>query len=62
MKYLKKSWFRVLISLLVGGAITEFIHISTGEPNRAMTSNPTLIWAVIVYLILTFIVKQQHNN
>ena len=31
MKYLKKTWIRVVVSLIGGGMATEIIHISTSE-------------------------------
>jgi len=58
MKYLKKIWVRIIVSLLAGGLITELIHISTGDPNRPMTTNLTLFYALIVYGVLTLIVKK----
>ncbi len=54
MKLLRKTWFKIVISLLAGGIISEIIHISTGDPNRPMEFNPTLIFAVILYFSITF--------
>lgn len=58
MKHIKITWIRVVISLLGGGFISELIHISTGDPNRPITSNLSLFYALIVYVVLTYIVKK----
>ena len=57
MKYLRKTWIRVIVSLIGGGMVTEIIHISSGDPNRPMTTNLSLLYGVIIYFILTYIVK-----
>ena len=62
MKYLKKTWIRVLVSLFGGGMATELIHISTGDPNRPRETNPTLLYAVIIFVILSFIVRNADNK
>ena len=62
MNYLQKSWVRIVLSLLAGGLITELIHISTGDPNRASTtadSYSVLIIAFICYFILTSIFNRK---
>ena len=53
MKLLRKTWFKIVISLIGGGIIAELIHITTGDPNRPMKFNPTLIVAVILFLIIS---------
>jgi len=61
MKYLKKNWIRIIVSLFAGSLIVELIHISTGDPNRprAEGSIPVMfLLAFIVYGILTLIVKK----
>ncbi len=62
MKYLKKTWVRVVVSLFAGGVVSELIHISTGDPNRPMTSNFTILYAFIIYSILTRTVKKTSNG
>ena len=62
MKYLKKTWIRVFVSLIGGGMATELIHISTGDPNRPMTANHSLLYAFILFVILTFIVQYADNK
>jgi len=63
MKYLEKTWIRVIISLLAGSMVAEAIHISTGDPNRPRTSNlPLLFYALIIYGILTFVVKKRNKT
>jgi hypothetical protein len=62
MKYLRKTWVKVLVSLIGGGMVTEIIHISTGDPNRPMTANLSLLYALIIFGILTFLVYKTDNN
>jgi hypothetical protein len=61
MKYIKITWIRILVSLFTGSVISELIHISTGDPNRPRGgggSLVTIIAALIVYLLLTNLVKK----
>lgn len=58
MKILNKTWFRVIISLFLGAFIQEIIHISTGDPNRPQGANLTLIYAGIIYLLITLFIKK----
>jgi hypothetical protein len=62
MQLLKKTWIRVLASLFGGGMITELIHISTGDPNRTRTDTFTLLYALIVYGVLSLVVKGADNK
>lgn len=57
MKYLEKLWVRVLVSLFGGGMLTEIMHISTGDPNRPQTSNPSLLYATLLFVVITIIVR-----
>ena len=58
MKHLKKVWIRIIVSLLLGGITSETLHISTGDPNRPMTTNLTLLYALIAFVVLTLVVKK----
>lgn len=62
MKYLKLIWVRVIISLFGGGVVSEIIHISTGDPNRPMTTNLSLLYGIIIFVILTFLVQKSDNK
>ncbi len=62
MNYLKNTWIRAIISLLGGGMIAELMHISTGDPNRPMTTNLSLLYALLVYLTLTFLMKKSDRQ
>ncbi len=62
MNLLRKVWFRMIISLLGGGAITELIHISTGDPNRPMTSNNSVFYGLIIFIVLTLIVRKKDRK
>jgi hypothetical protein len=54
MKIIKNVWARVLISLLGGGLVQELIHITTGDPNRPMAHNFSLLFGCLIYLGLSF--------
>ncbi|OSZ78451.1 hypothetical protein CAP35_09420 [Chitinophagaceae bacterium IBVUCB1] len=58
MKYLQKTWIRIVVSLLCGGIISELIHILTGTPNRPKGSASTLIIGFIAYCILRYYTKK----
>jgi len=62
MKYLEKTWIRVIISFVGGGMVMETLHISTGDPNRPMTTNFSLMFAVIIYVLLTLTMTIIRNN
>ena len=53
MELLRKTWTKVIFSLIGGGMITELLHVLTGDPNRPTEFNPSLILAVILYFALT---------
>ena len=61
MQYLKKTWIRIIVSLFGGGLISEIVHISTGDPNRARTEGGTFVMvasAIILYGWLTSLSKK----
>ena len=58
MKYLKITWIRIIISLFSGSLVAELIHISTGDPNRPMPTYHFVLYAVIIFVIFTYIVKK----
>ncbi|WP_299160500.1 hypothetical protein [uncultured Tenacibaculum sp.] len=61
MKYLEKRWVRIVLSLVLGGMTTEILHITTGDPNRPMEFNPTLIFALIIFILLSFLAKKLNS-
>ena len=65
MTYLRKTWVRILVSLLAGGLASEILHISTGDPNRPTSSGESLlvlIFAVITFFLLTAIVNNRKDK
>ncbi|MBL0741164.1 hypothetical protein [Chryseolinea lacunae] len=54
---LNKTWFRVVVSLFVGGGVSEFIHVFTGDPNRPQTTNLSLLYAIAICIFLTLWAK-----
>ena len=57
MRYLKITWIRIVISLIAGGMAMELIHIIMGEPNREMRSNFSLLFATIIYALLSYYIR-----
>jgi len=57
MDYLKKTWVRIIISLLIGAVSTEFITMNSVDTKhqRSLGSSAiyTLMLGVIFYIILT---------
>jgi len=61
MRFLSKTWARVIISLFAGGFFSEIIHISTGDPNRPTSGGETffmILSALIVYFLLSSVSKK----
>jgi hypothetical protein len=57
MKIFRKNWILIIVSLFLGGAVSEVIHISTGDPNRPMTTNLTMLYALIIFGLLKLMIK-----
>jgi len=60
MKYLRKIWVRVLISLFAGGLTQEIIFLSTGDITRSRENEGSgMMWiaGIIIYILLTILVK-----
>ena len=54
---LKKNWVLVIVSLFLGAIVTETVHITTGDPNRPITNNLTLLYAILMYGALKIMVR-----
>ena len=53
MKLIKKVWFRVIHSLIIGGMFSEMMHIKTGD-SAIITSNKYVFTVgFISYISLT---------
>lgn len=59
---LRRTWVRIIISLFAGGAISELIHITTGDPNRTQETNLSLLYAVIVFGIISWKVRKRPSQ
>ncbi len=60
MKYLRKTWIRVLVSLIGGGITQEIFFLCTGDPTRSREnegSGITMIAAIVIFIILSVIVN-----
>lgn len=61
MKYLRSAGIRIIVSLFAGAFLSELIHIMTGDPNRPRTSSMTLICAIVIFVILTIVVRRSKD-
>ena len=57
MGYLRKTWIRIILSLVGGGLLMEIIHISTGDANREMKFNFSLLFAGVIYALLSYYIR-----
>ncbi|CAN5521211.1 hypothetical protein BH11BAC3_BH11BAC3_13740 [soil metagenome] len=66
MKYLQKTWVRLLVSLLAVSITLELMKVNSGNPNQQDSNDATsfiiLIGGLIVYSVLTALVKNQQKN
>lgn len=59
MKYLKKPWIRILVSLIGGGMANEILFLSTGDPTRSRENEGngiTLIASIAIFILITLLV------
>lgn len=61
MELLQKTWVRIIVSLLAGGAAVEILHLMTAADINDRTNEKTsgFFWpvAIIAFLILSYITK-----
>jgi len=57
MKYLRKIWLRIIISLIGGGMVMELLHITTGDANRPMGANFSLLFGLIIFVAISFYIR-----
>ena len=66
MKYLEKTWVRILASLLSASFIYELITINSNDPNHLHSKNNSgvfiLIVGPIIYLVLTMYLNKNPNH
>lgn len=65
MKLLSKTWFRIVISLLIASLFLEITRMSGSNPNRPMSANENLflmIGAVVIYFLLSSISKKEKGT
>ncbi|MCW3085032.1 MAG: hypothetical protein JWP12_2398 [Bacteroidetes bacterium] len=65
MAFLTNKWVRIFVSLFGGALFSEWLFISIGEQNKPMIGglDPIMIIsAIILYYLLTFIVKNKNKN
>ena len=66
MAHLKKTWVRVLVSLLAAGVVAEILDIINGEPKMASSTVRHWILRAIIYFVLTKIIyykpKEKDND
>ncbi len=61
MELLQKTWVRIIVSLLAGGAAVEILHLMTAADINDRTNDKTSVFfwpvAITVFLILSYIAK-----
>jgi len=57
MKYLRKPWLRLIISLIGGGMVMELLHITTRDANRIVRPNFSWVLGVIIYAGISFYIR-----
>jgi len=62
MNMLDKVWIRILLSLLGGSIIAEFLKVSSNDPNKPTSVITILILAAILLGLLNWIVKRNKRN
>jgi len=66
MSYLKKTWIRVLVSLIIPALGLELWAVGSSDPNYTHSRRPgslvLLILAAVCYLLLTAYVKRRTRN
>ncbi len=62
MKYLEKTWQRIIVSFLIASFTYEFISLNSNDPNHLQTPDNSsifiLIVSPIVYVVLTKYIKR----
>lgn len=58
MRLLRNFWFRLFISFIGGNIILEIIRMSSKDPNGNMNIGFIFLFALLLYVLLTFIVKK----
>ena len=56
MKYIKKVWLRILISIFSGSILAELFHMKTGNSSNEVSNSIMIITAIIIFCLLTFYV------
>ncbi len=65
MKLIKNIWIRLILSLVGGGMTNEIVFLCSGDPYRHRSVNEpnfTILYAIIIFLILTAIVNRLGKN
>ena len=65
MRFLNKTWIRIIVSLFIAGVFLEIIHMSTGDPNRPMSGGDNffmMLSAIGIYFLLTSISKKDTRH
>lgn len=57
MKYLRKPWLRIIISLIGGGMVMELLHITAGDANRPTGANFSLLFGLIIFVAISFYIR-----
>ncbi len=56
MKYLRKIWIRILLSLIIGGILAEMYHLMHGTIEPRLFNTLLYMGAVVTFILLSAIV------
>ncbi len=56
MKYIRKLWIRILLSLFLGAFLAELVHVKTGNSSPELSNIILWLGAIVSFSLLSFIV------
>lgn len=62
IRTLRPTWVRVLVSFFGGGFIVEFVHVTTGPPNRPVEHNYSFLIGILLYFSLTYLINKHDQS
>jgi len=66
MKYLEKTWVRILVALLSASITYELLSVNSADPNHLHSKDNSSIFILlispIIYIVLTFYVNKKTKN
>ena len=56
MKYIRKLWVRIVVSLLTGGFAAEFVHVKTGNASPELSNLILVVVGFLMFFLLSTVV------